>query len=1138
MPHPFRLLSHPRVLGPALGALVLSLLVLTAGARAAADPRPHPEREAPDLLLAPTERAVEAPLDYSDIPWNWTGIAFQSFRESDNWEIYHVYGPDRSTRRLTNHPAEDVEPALSRGGDLIAFASDRDGEDLEIYVMNADGSNVRRLSNNNADDARPVWSPDGTRIAYQSYEWGRAELLLMNADGSNVRRLTNDPGYDGDPTWSPDSTQIAFCSTREGNVPAIFVMPAEGGPARRLSTLPDSCDPVWSPDGKSIAFDTSAGPGQLFDVGLMNADGSNARAIFSAGTYTIAQPTSWTPDGRQIVYSAQEYRPYNGNLYLYQLRVEAVSSSDPADWTPALPYSSIRDMYASMTTLDTTPPAVTMSSLPRFSRLLSVGLAWAGSDGENGSGVTTFDLETRRDANAPWTPLLPNTTATAYTATGTAGPVEFRLRARDAAFNVMPWPAAASAATRLFATELSGRVTDNRGVVLPGVAPAIAPQPVTQEPTDDGYVARLSILGSHTLTLNRAGYAPLWPTTRALMVDSRQSIYLPPANNVIRNGDFEAAAGAVDQWTVGGALPVAPTTTQFASGSRAVALGAPCAPPCLVERGEMLMETNAVRVVADSRGGLHMTYLDAAYVNRYRYRPAGGSWSSPVGLPSGGAVLALGIDAQDTLHLAQEVVGVGVCYRQKPWQGAWSACEWPNMPVDTLRLVTGRNGLVCLFNSQAFSSAQVLCRTSGGWQDIRLSDDPLFVADAAVDANGTIHVAYVVYGAETNQWFVRPLLDSTGQPAFALPDDASIYQILFDQAGTLHVWSSSGYGYRRSNGQWSGYGPFLFDLTSGTLTWAAVDSQDTIHVLYHVSGGDNSYHYAHSTPGGGWSAAFTVSPPIQFDAKAVIASDDSLYLFAHAWRLNEGGIYNSIYLIEFGPAPAGPSGAATLSQRVAIPATMSHPTLSFMKRVLGNNGGGATVAARIEEGHNTQSFAITGDARWSLGWLDLSAWAGKTVVVTFAVEQPADAPPAQLYLDAITLGSASPQLWAQLRSPVQAQPGATAAGVLAFGNRGAAEAAGATLTLTLPDGLSLAAATPPAEVTGNTARWSLGALAAGEERSIALTLAAASGAPWGQQRTLRAELTAATPEVELADNRSEQAIFFGWQSFMPGLFKK
>ncbi|HQF71986.1 MAG TPA: hypothetical protein PLH39_11980, partial [Promineifilum sp.] len=81
MPHPFRLLSHPRVLGPALGALVLSLLVLTAGARAAADPRPHPEREAPDLLLAPTERAVEAPLDYSDIPWNWTGIAFQSFRE-------------------------------------------------------------------------------------------------------------------------------------------------------------------------------------------------------------------------------------------------------------------------------------------------------------------------------------------------------------------------------------------------------------------------------------------------------------------------------------------------------------------------------------------------------------------------------------------------------------------------------------------------------------------------------------------------------------------------------------------------------------------------------------------------------------------------------------------------------------------------------------------------------------------------------------------------------------------------------------------------------------------------------------------------------------------------------------------------
>ena len=120
---------------------------------------------------------------------------------------------------------------------------------------------------------------------------------------------------------------------------------------------------------------------------------------------------------------------------------------------------------------------------------------------------------------------------------------------------------------------------------------------------------------------------------------------------------------------------------------------------------------------------------------------------------------------------------------------------------------------------------------------------------------------------------------------------------------------------------------------------------------------------------------------------------------------------------------------------------MTAPTLSFMQRVLRNGDGGAAVVVRVQEaGQPAQSFPITGDARWSLGWVDMTPWRGKTVSVTFAVEQPADQPAAQLWLDSVTLGSAAPQTWAAFDAPSQTQPGQTFAATLRFGNRGAVAA--------------------------------------------------------------------------------------------------
>lgn len=1125
--------------------LICACILLPAASRlGAAEPdptaptRPYVEPlsppAAPDGVVPadePSTRAATGPL------WPWARMVYQSAQYSDNWEIVVSNDDGSAPIRLTYHPASDIQPDLSRGGQQIVFASNRDGADLELYVMNADGSGLRQLTFNNKDDSRPVWSPDGRRIAFQSYRWGRAEVLVINADGSGEQRLTVHDSYDGDPTWSPDGTQLAFCSYRDDEAPAIFVMPSTGGPAMRISTIADSCDPIWSPDGGRIAFDASSGPATFLDLWVMNADGSAPRLVYHGSVDVWVR--SWSPDGRYIAFSGLYYQEWHGDWYLTNTYASAV----PADehfWEITTLVNSDRVMWPSLATLDTTAPVPTFATLPAFARTTGYGLAWAATD-SGGSGVATYDIETRT-ATTPWTRLLAGTSATSLARSGAPGLVEYRLRARDQAFNTSTWPVGASAATRLFAATLSGRITDNRGVGLPDITPTIAPWTVTNEATGNGdYLARLSALGNHSLKLDRAGYAWVPSTTRAISADATQAYYLPPANNAIRNANFESVAGGLDQWTVGGALPVAVTTDAVSTGDRAMSLGRSCTQSCLVEVGVLQDEHEMAQLVVDSHGGLHLTY-QSEHGGRYRFRPAGGSWSTPTPILDGLIPEVLTIDAADTLHAIMARGGTTPCYSRKPIGGAWSPCEDTPQVYGHYGLLVDGNGVL-----HVLANYDYIQRSADGvWRLIPLPEGVTGLLHFALGGDGNVHFIMTI---DRSDGIALPerIVHRTIFPGGIWGPETVIYRaadeyeraptvvgLAADAFGRFFVFTRSYgephdllYAYQRPDGQWT---PFsLIAAGVGEGYEAVIDSRGMIHLIFDTI---RQTVYTRAMPGQPWSTPVALSDNYAAMPLLVAGTDDSLF-----GVVPEIVDYHFV-LKQLASAPAGQAGTATLSQQVAIPATMSHPTLSFMKRVLGNNDGGATVAARIQEGGNPpQSFPIAGDARWSLGWLDLSAWAGKTVTVTFAVEQPADAPPAQLYLDAVTLGSASPQLWAQLRSPGQAQPGATAAGALAAGNRGAAGAADAVLTLTLPDGLSLVAATPPAEVTGNTARWSLGALAAGEERSIALTLAVAPGAPLGQRPTLRAELTAATPEVELADNRSEQAVFFGWQMLMPALFK-
>jgi Tol biopolymer transport system component len=95
---------------------------------------------------------------------------------------------------------------------------------------------------------------------------------------------------------SPDGSWVAFDLLGH-----VYRVPVGGGEAQSLtqnSGVALNFQPRISPDGRTIAFITDR-RGQ-YNLWLMNADGSNPRAVFSDLNTTALEP-AWTPDGNYIV---------------------------------------------------------------------------------------------------------------------------------------------------------------------------------------------------------------------------------------------------------------------------------------------------------------------------------------------------------------------------------------------------------------------------------------------------------------------------------------------------------------------------------------------------------------------------------------------------------------------------------------------------------------------------------------------------------------------------------------------------------------------------------------------------------------------------------------------------------------------
>ena len=196
-------------------------------------------------------------------------------------------------------------------------------------------------------------APDGQRIAYVvstpniSKNEHEAALFVVSATGGTPERLAETVRIFNVPTprpqlrWSPDGTTLSVLGMEEGR-PEVVGIPLTGAPPAALTKAPEGVFAYeWAPDGKSLAFLTrdpmprdeerqrqnksfvmrADAPDRPVRLALVRTGQPSAMRLMTPPTDYV-DAMSWSPDGREIAYSAA---PRTGFTAAYDARVYAVA---------------------------------------------------------------------------------------------------------------------------------------------------------------------------------------------------------------------------------------------------------------------------------------------------------------------------------------------------------------------------------------------------------------------------------------------------------------------------------------------------------------------------------------------------------------------------------------------------------------------------------------------------------------------------------------------------------------------------------------------------------------------------------------------------------------------------------------------
>jgi len=191
-----------------------------------------------------------------------------------------------------------------------------------------------------ADPAHAAFRGDNGLIAYTDLSDG--QIYTVHADGSHRHRLTSSAALNVAPQWSADGKHITFARDN-GRGNRIHVMDADGsndhvvtGDHRGWNDVRSS----FSPDGRQLVFSRCQTSNMPCALALVSVDGSGLHQITRFGSGADFAP-EFSPDGQMIAFLCVDQGAYIGRVCLVRpdgsdrhgVTPPALEGTSP-DWSP------------------------------------------------------------------------------------------------------------------------------------------------------------------------------------------------------------------------------------------------------------------------------------------------------------------------------------------------------------------------------------------------------------------------------------------------------------------------------------------------------------------------------------------------------------------------------------------------------------------------------------------------------------------------------------------------------------------------------------------------------------------------------------------------------------------------------------